>query len=676
MAIRKLTKNADDLRGTSGADRFDAPLFTTALGTQTSTLQTGDVLVGAGGKDRLSGELLAQFGTYFARPELRSVEVVKVSAIDGGGLSNNNEVVLDLVRSRKVDRVISDDSNTSLEIRNARSADDFALIDYNGDFGGLEVGGVDRETAKVSVKNTEAAFVEIDRKGGEQFKEFKSAIVNSSFTLDVSTSTLNLVSSGNSSENSVYLWRENYDEINVNAKSNLDISASEINAARLNVKGDSLLTISDDVVLSEKFDASASTGGVRISDLSGSVSSILGSQGADWFGSVRSSSALNVDLGAGNDFFLIDEALDLNPTGGVDKLQGGAGVDTLAARIASGLTASQGTNLAGFESLTLLANSGGTFDLAGLRDVKTFNIQGASDTLNFTNVASGTTFNDQGEFSALTISAPVGPDQGSVNLSVGIDESGSFAGDPVDGGVYTVNRFNTLNLESNGGDTVDPGSASDENVVQISAANTEILKITGAEDIEITSSVNAFSTVDGSAATGDIDMRNVDIGAAGATITGGSGNDYLVGGNGADTFDLSKGGSDRVLFDERADSELAIGQADTVSGFDTAGNDTLVFENAAGAVFSTAVSGVRSLTDANGGGAELVFAGNARNYVEAQAALTDARVGAEDFAAVFDSSTNTLYIDADSNGLLNGSDFQIIVNDANDALTKLDFALV
>src|SRR5262249_33730731 len=135
-----------------------------------------------------------------------------------------------------------------------------------------------------------------------------------------------------------------------------------------------------------------------------------------------------------------------------------------------------------------------------------------------------------------------------------------------------------------GGSNADP--ASDFNIVRLNTQEgTTQINVNGVEDIQLRTANTTTSAVTGvNAATlsGALDMTanynsgesflGLKVSTAGATITGGSGDDFLAGNSGTDTFDLSHGGHDTVDFLHQTDSPALGGHGDVINGF-VSGND-------------------------------------------------------------------------------------------------------
>jgi len=144
-------------------------------------------------------------------------------------------------------------------------------------------------------------------------------------------------------------------------------------------------------------------------------------------------------------------------------------------------------------------------------------------------------------------------------------------------------------------------------------------------------------------------------GAADDVINGGAGNDIITGGLGKD---LLTGGAGADIFDYDAQAESSTGAAtidqilDFVSGTDAIDVD-----------FATMFAGIVAANPAGGSdGNGLNFAGNQASFGQAQGATTQ-NDGIIDY--VFQTDTNTLWVDVNDDGTLNGNDLQITLVGVN-----------
>ena len=441
---------------------------------------------------------------------------------------------------------------------------------------------------------------------------------------------------------------------------------------------------------------------------------------------LNSSVANSIDMGNGSDVLSVSDAagLNFNSEGGtvaVTTLDGGAGFDTLIAEL-GGFASGSGTDtvannlgqIVNFERLVLADYSHGTYDMTALPDVEIVQLgqggfsgtdsDGGGD-YEFLNVNAGTTFivaeavqtssyeDGSGNDSVSTFS----PDPVDLTLraDTGVTETTVQMGemDGINNGYSNtynadvhVDGFTTLNVVSEGPHTTD--SADGEETYNVIGLTDETLlvdtlttiNISGPENLAIDIHGDAVTTVDASALSGDLDLTSSTF-TQSVDITGGSGDDILVGSEEADMFDLGQGGEDLILFASADDSDLGIGQSDTVSSFDGGttliSGDKFVFNslefgdgnpNKADTIDGINFTRAYTLDEADSASASgddlLVFLGNANTFAQAQAAVATNDTGIqhdgnEYNGAVYDRSTNTLYIDVDSDGDLDSDDFAL-----------------
>lgn len=161
------------------------------------------------------------------------------------------------------------------------------------------------------------------------------------------------------------------------------------------------------------------------------------------------------------------------------------------------------------------------------------------------------------------------------------------------------------------------------------------------------------STTSDAEFTGGSGNDYLQTGSGSDTIDAGAGNDVLIGGAGADTL-TGGAGSDAFTYLSVTDSQGNIDNVDQITDFQAGTNgDTIDL---------SAITGVLV------GGAGGEYTGVADGY---GAVLTSLN-GGGDAQAVFDTSTNTLYVDINGDAILNDSDMAININ-VTGTLTSANF---
>ena len=126
----------------------------------------------------------------------------------------------------------------------------------------------------------------------------------------------------------------------------------------------------------------------------------------------------------------------------------------------------------------------------------------------------------------------------------------------------------------------------------------------------------------------------------------------LTGGAGADIFD----------YDAQAESSTGVATIDQILDF-VSGTDAIDVD------FATMFAGIVAANPAGGSdGNGLNFAGNQASFGQAQGATTQ-NDGIIDY--VFQTDTNTLWVDVNDDGTLNGNDLQITLVGVN-AIAQFD----
>ena len=155
--------------------------------------------------------------------------------------------------------------------------------------------------------------------------------------------------------------------------------------------------------------------------------------------------------------------------------------------------------------------------------------------------------------------------------------------------------------------------------------------------------------------TGGQGNDTLSTGAQDDVINGGAGNDIITGGLGKDLL-TGGAGADIFNYNSKAESSTGVATIDQIMDF-VSGTDKIDVDFAA--MFAgTAAAVPGGGSDLNG----LNFAGNQATFGQAQGALTQ-NDGIIDY--VFQSDTNTLWVDVNDDGTLNGNDLQITLVGVN-----------
>jgi hypothetical protein len=330
-------------------------------------------------------------------------------------------------------------------------------------------------------------------------------------------------------------------------------------------------------------------------DMSGVVSDVTATLGAGTqtasFGSgddgVTSAAGVKtVTLGAGNDTFTTTVAQLGTAAASWDSVAGGEGTDTLALSTITAVTAEAGTNLTGFERLSItgdvgaaatqnMAAFGSTFDRISVGDTD-------DDLLTLSNVASS--------FSDLRISAAAEADT-EVALERVIDTA-------TDSLTVTIARGETAKVvtvdDEETGTFAQSGTAGNVVITTLNNGDMTNMTVTGAGNFTVTNAMSStvLTSLDASAATGAVSVsaanglvaitatgNSVDGGVL--TFTGGAGADTITGGLAGDTLN-GGAGVDTIVGGAGGDTIYGGAGADILTG--GTGADIFTFANADGSV--------------------------------------------------------------------------------------------
>lgn len=408
----------------------------------------------------------------------------------------------------------------------------------------------------------------------------------------------------------------------------------ETHAATINISGDQDLWIDATLEDAKTINASTFTGDLDIQVDSGALDvAVTGGKGAD-----------EVDFSNGF------------TTG--DKFDGGDGIDTLGLDNATATGAPTGS-VTNVEQLAIKDAAIGTVDIDKFAGVSKVIYDGgfAGDAVVKN---AGATFAveivDGPGFQDITVDAKT--DSAADAVTVEFSDVDNWDG--VD--VLDLDDAETVTIITD--DTsLDNSGEIDINTLVIGDATK--LTLSGDTDINIWDFDGAVApakqglvTVDASAVTGDVYLNNLEdvLSETASTITLGSGDDELDWGTGRGADTITTGAGKDVIHYSLVEHSSGT-KVDTITDF-AQGSDTLDLSELQDVYFQ----GV-STTDQ--------FLGNFASFGAAQGAITafDGEI-----EAVFDSSTNTLWVDANDDGALNANDLQIVLKGVT-KLTAADLGL-
>lgn len=692
----QLTTSQDNVVGTAGDD-----LITGVLGSS-PTFTLGDTIDGKNGNDTLqifvdnsgSDELdlgIANISNVehlividtqdeFDDLYVNGIAFQTLTArnwIDGSSdmhdVNSATHVIIDATKSTVgVDsnfdvnyQATSGDINATMTLKNITDFDVWAYVDPDG------LGTGANDTFTVNLDNVQTS-------DGE-YGEF--------YVTDIETFNVNVISNSTLVNIGNYYNNDGSDfnshTVNLNLGGNLTVEFWDMpdnpaagSTSTFNITGAGNLTIDefDDGDSPVVVNGATATGNLTLMDIDSDFLSVTTGDGNDTVEINAVTTA--VATGKGNDTVIVDGNIDDG-----SSLDGGAGTDKLfmsAAKGAAGTTTSAallGTVFQNFEQIELTGALAGatTVNMANLDGIQDLTLNGhAADTV--TGLSSGATLRQKAAATGdltVTITGAVLGTADVLNLETSNAASTDF-------NELTAANVETINIATVGGGThtldLDATAMTTLNVSGAAALDLSGIALTSVTAVNA-GSFNAGLTVD---LTGNAGNVTVTTGSGNDDVTGGSGNDTInvgdgnnvvSGGAGTDTI-TSGAGDDDLSGGAGVDTISAGAGADTINGGlggDTltggAGADTFVYTLA---VESNGVN-VDTITDFTSGSDKLdlsgvgtlgteVHLGNANGYGAVLTALTG---GGIDSQSVFDTSTNTLYVDVNADGILDANDMAI-----------------
>ena len=411
-------------------------------------------------------------------------------------------------------------------------------------------------------------------------------------------------------------------------KSSLSLSGSNA-LENLTITGDAALKLKADALAALKaINGSAANGALTLGALNKATVDVQTGSGNDSF-TIKATDKVTVDAGAGNDVVTLGAAIAagssidlgagddtlLSASGSVAAstkdattvIDGGDGFDSVSASLINAGNAAQFHN---FEALDLTANVTG-FDFALLTNsaIEALTLSGNNEAASIKNVAAGVDLRVSGNNGNMTTIIVKDAASGDADaFSVTLNETA----DAVATAKLTVNGIENLTVEAT-------GAGDGDNRLQVTDNALQTLTISGSQNLALTfadtngtngAEGGAVNLIDGSAATGDLDINTANVTAdtkLGLTVKTGSGDDTISlagkatvdAGAGDDTIISSAkggtfaGGDGKDTFDVR----LAKGSDNMVTITDfVAGTDKLTFVNQGDETFAKAnVSSAQSL---------------------------------------------------------------------------------
>ncbi len=563
------TAATDVITGTTGNDIIIGDFGTNNAG---GTVQASDTIDGGAGVDtlKLYSFATSALGTYNLPVTVKNVEVIDFVAPGANGNAINTAAYTGVttVRVEQADVLNS------------------AITTGNGQ--GLQLG-----TAAVAANTLTWNASATDTAETLTLSGFKSAAGGLSVT-GAALKTLNIVSDTGS-----------------NTVTSLITGGTAVN--KLVISGDKNLTLTNALAAAVvTVDASAATGNIK-AVLGGATATVTGGAGADTFDVSTVAGKIVASLGAGNDTLKLG-ATAINT---LSTFDGGAGTDTVQITVGGNLTAVNGAQFTGFETLSTGAGSG-TYLANAITGITAVNVDGAataavvidklttqsvSVTANQTQDVTFQLLDNTGKADALTINV------------------GNATTAPITASHIVTSGIETLTFNSTG------TSSAANTITSLDVTGATTLVVTGSSALAVTGFANAgtITKIDASASAGFVmgaatgaTVGGVYLGGAGAdTFIGNAKGDTFYGAGGGDTLTLgATGAHDTVVYKAGSDSTIALSK---VGALVTTGMD----------VVTNFVSGEDSLDLGSFG-----FTGTAKSalynkgaFVSATALLADAAAG-------------------------------------------------
>ena len=549
-------------------DAVISKIVTTPIAGATLTLTTAatDVITGTTGNDIIIGD----FGTNTSGGTVQAsdtidggagVDTLKLYSFAGNGVAGynlpvsvKNVEVIDFVAPGNHGDAINTAAYTGVTTVRIEQADAMiaasAITTGNGQ--GLQIGTAGVGNAAALQWNTSATdTAETLTLSG--FKSTGSLTVNGA-----ALKTLNIVSDTGS-----------------NTVATLNTGA----VTKVVASGDKALTLTGALNANiVTFDASAATGNVKAT-LVGATAAVTGGAGADTFDVSAVAGKIVASLGAGNDTLKLG-ATAINT---LSTFDGGAGTDTVQITVGGNLTAVNGAQFTGFETLSTGAGSG-TYLANAITGITAVNVDGTAtaavivDKLTTQSVSVTATQTQDVTFKLLDATGKA--DALTINV-------GNATTAPITASHIVTSGIETLTFNSTG------TSSAANTITSLDVTGATTLVVTGSSGLTVTGFANAatITKIDASASAGFImgaatgaTVGGVYLGGAGAdTFIGNAKGDTFYGAGGGDTLTLGAAGAhDTVVYKAGTDSTIALSKVgalvltgmDVVTNF-TSGEDSL-----------------------------------------------------------------------------------------------------
>ena len=203
-------------------------------------------------------------------------------------------------------------------------------------------------------------------------------------------------------------------------------------------------------------------------------------------------------------------------------------------------------------------------------------------------------------------------------------------------------------------------------ITNLTATQATTISLTSDAAVTITGTTDpatpVLSTFNAGGMTDNLTISGTNFAAGGATVTLGSGDDVfnVATMSGGDTFNISAGGNDRIVYTAVAQSSQGVAgrsNVDTFTGF-ASGSDDIDLRTFVNPIVT-----------------QDQFLGNFTDFSTTQGALTGVDAGGiAQIQAVFQQDTNTLWVDNNGDQQLDGRDFRVVLSGVS-TIAATDLAL-
>lgn len=403
--------------------------------------------------------------------------------------------------------------------------------------------------------------------------------------------------------------------INTSAKSAINASGSTL-VKTVTLTGAGELDLTAMGAATTTINGSAATGALLLNTLNAATVNVSTGSGNDKF-TATTTNKLTIDTGAGNDIVTLSGALVAGSTiklgagndtllGGtavlastataITSIDGGDGIDSVASTL---INAGNAAKFVNFETISI---GNATVDAALLTasTITGLSIDGATGTgvlQNVTQAQSLTVNADNIGTSTLTFTGVTGTAD-AYAITFNATTTGTTASPTaIAAGTVIVNGIENVTIHSNAA----AGVA--QNSITLTDSTLQTLSIDGSQDLTVAfagtngtvvSSVGGVSSIDGSAATGklDIDVANVTAATVGLSVKGGSAVDTLTtkaeqsatltGNGGNDIFEVAATASNVTAGAGATEAAMVAGTYYNTTITDFTKGDTIVFKAATG----------------------------------------------------------------------------------------------